>query len=203
MTGTDGRARGLLRYPPVRLASIPFPLLVVAGLTANCEKARDANTQEPDSSCNAAIGCSGGGSARFVFAFSCSSPDLTAVSVSGPCATGDASPGYGEFAEGQFLDVGSSSPGDCHVVLTFGTGFTYSADVTFTSQPQTLIEPCTGGGPMECPPLIEPTQTEFMVDNPCADAGPDATGIEAAVDSGPDAGLDAGADAGIDAGDEG
>jgi hypothetical protein len=91
------------------------------------------------------------------------------------------------------------------VALIFGTGFIYSADVRFTSQPQTVIEPCTGGGPLDCPPLIEPTQTEFMVDNPpatCADAGPDANG-DTGIDSGPDTGLDAGADAGTDAGDEG
>ncbi len=103
--------------------------------------------------------------------------NLVAVEVSGPCATGDAStPSY---VSGESVDIASPSPGVCHVQLTFGTGFTYSADVTFTSQ--------TAEG--DCVPsfsYVGPTQVVFPVAEPgetcmasadacasCADANTD------------------------------
>lgn len=56
------------------------------------------------------------------------------------------------------VTVYSSSAGSCHIELTFATGFTYSADVTFTSQTEGL---CPG-----CAPYIGPTSGPFTVNNP-------------------------------------
>jgi hypothetical protein len=107
-----------------------------------------------------------------IFDLSCGATDLTSVVLSGPCATGDASPS-------NYLDGGSSviisspSPGVCHVELTFATGFTYSADVTFVSE--------GAGGQCVCPRNTAPTQTTFTVNNPsttCLDAGLDTGGDE-------------------------
>jgi hypothetical protein len=92
------------------------------------------------------------------FDLSCSPNDLTSVVASGPCAIPDASlEQYTGPATEWFVAVGSPSPGECHIVLTFATGFTYSADVAFTSR----IVGCAG-----CPPSIGPTGGPFTVNNP-------------------------------------
>jgi|HubBroStandDraft_1064217.scaffolds.fasta_scaffold338919_2 hypothetical protein len=108
-----------------------------------------------------------------MFDLSCAPTDLTSVAVSGPCSTGDASSSNYASASSTFLAISSSSSGTCHVVLTFSTGFTYSADVTFVSQADTQPPGCHG-----CPSYIAPTQRTFMVDNP------DATCIGAVHDAG-------------------
>jgi hypothetical protein len=94
---------------------------------------------------------------KAIFEPSCGVADLVAVDLSGPCATGDAStPSY---VSGENVDIGSPSPGVCHVQLTFGTGFTYSVDVTFTSQ--------TAQG--DCVPsfsYVGPTHVVFPVTDP-------------------------------------
>jgi hypothetical protein len=70
-----------------------------------------------------------------IFNLSCGPTDLTSVALSGPCSIGDASPPNYLFGPASTsLAFSSPSPGQCHVVLTFATGFTYSADVTFASQ---------------------------------------------------------------------
>jgi hypothetical protein len=107
-----------------------------------------------------------------IFQLSCGPTDLTSVSLSGACATADASPTGDAFGSASAsVAVTSPNPGQCHVVLTFATGFTYTADVTFTVQTD-------NGGP-GCPSstYTAPTQQSFTVHNPsttCVDAGPDA-----------------------------
>jgi hypothetical protein len=62
--------------------------------------------------------------------------DLTAVTLSGPCATNDAgASALNDYlsSSGAFVWFGSPTPGVCHVELTFATGFTYSTDVEFAS----------------------------------------------------------------------
>lgn len=94
---------------------------------------------------------------KAIFEPSCGVADLVAVDVSGPCATGDAS--TPSHAYGEWVEIASPSAGVCHVQLTFTTGFTYSADVTFTSQ--------TAEG--DCVPsfsYVGPTQVVFPVTDP-------------------------------------
>jgi hypothetical protein len=110
------------------------------------------------------------------FDLSCGPTDLTSVILSGPCATGDTNPSDYLWNHGAGVSFTSPSPGVCHVTLTFGTGFTYSTDVTFAQ----FNVPTTPG----CPPcpitkIIAPTQGFFTVSNPndtCVDAGPDGEG---------------------------
>jgi hypothetical protein len=108
-----------------------------------------------------------------IFDLSCAATDLTSVTLSGPCATGDASPS--NYLSGQGVEVSSPTPGTCHVALTFATGFTYSTDVTFTSMSATVYG-CNGGTGAES--YIGPTQVTFMVHNPSA------TCVESELDSG-------------------
>lgn len=125
--------------------------------------------------------CSGDQGA--LFNLSCAPIDLTSVVLSGPCATGDASPSNYVFGNRPYVLIRSPSAGVCHVELIFTTGFTYSTDVTFILQTDQGTPGCPG-----CRPHVTPTQSTFMVNNPsttCGDAGEDATG---------DGGLDAGAD---------
>jgi hypothetical protein len=102
----------------------------------------------------------------------CGPTDLTGVTISGPCATGDASPSnYVWGPNSNYVSFTSASPGVCHVELTFATGFIYSADVTFAYQTSGTHE-CT-----PCPAFIAPTQSMFMVNDPnttCVGAGVDA-----------------------------
>ena len=96
------------------------------------------------------------------FELSCSPNDLTNVIATGPCATPDAALSwYTGSATEWDVAVTSAGPGACHVELTFATGFTYSADVTFALQ--TIESP---PGCPECPPYVGPTSGPFMVDNP-------------------------------------
>lgn len=67
------------------------------------------------------------------------------------------------------VEIGSDTPGTCHVELVFATGFVYGNDVSFSQGP-----PQACG----CPGIIGPsTGTTFFVDNPSstcpADAGAD------------------------------
>jgi hypothetical protein len=104
------------------------------------------------------------------------------------------------FSECKQVYIAATAPGVCHVGLTFADGFTYSTDVTFTSQ--TDPEP---PGCARCPSYIAPaSQTMFMVNNPsdtCVepvlDAGLDAVGgipSDAPSETSADAEADAGAD---------
>jgi hypothetical protein len=134
-----------------------------------------------------------------IFDLSCGATDLTSVALSGPCATGDASPS--NYLSGQSVEVSSPTPGVCHVDLTFATGFTYSADVTFESH--TINQPICDG--TEIRPYVAPTQTPFTVNTPsttCVDAGLDAsvsdTQADAPTDAPSEAAVDAQADAGAD-----
>lgn len=127
-------------------------------------------------------GCSEGGAAcpgscglgnAVEFDLSCDPADITNIPLSGGCAKGDANPANYVCGKHDCICVGSPIPGVCHVELTFATGFIYSADVTFTSQPG---DPGGPGCP-PCPSYIAPTQGKFVVNNPsttCIDAGADA-----------------------------
>jgi hypothetical protein len=131
------------------------------------------------------------------FELSCPQTDLISVSLSGLCAGDAGSAGYSYSGGGSFIDVWSAGPGDCHVVLTFDTGFTYSADVTFVSQPAEF-GPC-----YVCNGSIYPTQQTFVVNNPsttCVDAGPDVHVSDAGVDGLTDALSEAASGAELDVG---
>jgi hypothetical protein len=62
------------------------------------------------------------------FQASCYPNDLVAVTTTGPCTTDAGLIGFVNVEPAVF----ATSPGTCHIVLTFATGFTYSTDVTFT-----------------------------------------------------------------------
>jgi hypothetical protein len=114
------------------------------------------------------LACSEVGPASFVLM--CNPTDLTSVTASGLCALPDASP----LVAVSELTIYGRSPGVCHVVLTFASGFTYTADVNFVSQTDPEPPGCVG----TCPPYITATQRTFVVDNPpetCTDGGTDAT----------------------------
>jgi len=101
-----------------------------------------------------------------VFDLSCAPTDLVAVDVSGPCATADASTAPADYVRGTQIGIGSATAGVCHLVLTFATGFTYAADVTFTK----TADACGAS-------IVQPTQASFTVDNPtstCTGGGTDA-----------------------------
>jgi hypothetical protein len=109
---------------------------------------------------------------------SCGATDLTNISVSAPCATGDGDASNQVVAQG--VSVLSPSPGVCHVELTFATGFTYATDVTFQSMSRANC------GTTEA--YIGPTQGVFDVNNPsttCVDAGSETT-ADALADAGAD-----------------
>jgi hypothetical protein len=105
-----------------------------------------------------------------IFNLSCPT-DPPQITLSGSCAAGDAGPSNGQLNQAlNVVTVTSPNPGNCHVVLSFATGFTFSADVTFVTHIET--DPpgsnCTS-------PYTGPTQSMFTVNNPsdtCVDAGP-------------------------------
>jgi hypothetical protein len=107
------------------------------------------------------------------FDLNCGPTDLTSVTLSGPCATGDANPAnYVGGRDHEFVSISSPSPGVCHVELKFATGFVYSADVMFDEE--TVAGP---PGCPSCPPFVGAEGAVFPVDNPystCVDAGKDA-----------------------------
>jgi hypothetical protein len=96
--------------------------------------------------------------------------------------------------DSQYVDINSPSAGVCHVELTFGTGFTYSADVTFTSEPGLTGPSC----PWSCPMTTYPKLGAFAVNNPsttCVDGGSDAEASAVPADAPSQIALDAGLDA--------
>jgi hypothetical protein len=109
-----------------------------------------------------------------VFNLSCDATDLTSVVATGPCAM-DAS--LSSYLGNGAVFVRSEDPGTCHVTLTFATGFAYSADVTFASQPGGVC----GGPQCKCGDYVAPTSGPFSVSNPsstCVDAGQEG-GVDA------------------------
>lgn len=109
------------------------------------------------------------------FDLSCSGSDLTDVTLSGPCSSDHDAANPSTYLSGRpSLGVGSLAPGDCHVTLTFGTGFVYSADVMFVLQ----TDPEPSGCPA-CPAYVVPTQRSFMVNNP----GATCIGVDASADA--------------------
>jgi len=124
------------------------------------------------------IGCQGPQSATLDL--SCAPAAVTVAELTGPCAPPpDATPasGFGfscplaaqtPFVDCDQVSFSSNEPGDCHVSLTFASGFTYSADVHFATTPAT----CGCGLPQG--PF--PTQAVLMVNNPDAACGGNAHG---------------------------
>jgi hypothetical protein len=109
---------------------------------------------------------------------SCDSTNLTSVVASGPCAAPDA--GVSSYlGRSGAVYVPSQGPGTCHVALTFATGFTYSADVTFATQPGGVC----GGPQCKCGDYVVPAAGPLAVNNP------DTTCVDAGVDAGGDSGL--------------
>jgi hypothetical protein len=96
------------------------------------------------------------GSDPALFNFTCATNDLVSIAATGACV--DTWKGMSANADAQAY-VGSDEPGVCHVVLTFATGFTYAADVTFVSRPNTTCD-------QSCAPQIEPSSGPFTVNNP-------------------------------------
>jgi len=132
-----------------------------------------------DSSVNLASGGSGGESpgacsnigsvdAAVTFNLACVPNDLTAATVSGPCA-GNTGGDLTQYVKGrgQLMFV-SPTEGVCHLELTFASGFSYGVDVTFTR----ASDSCGRSS-------VSPTQSTFAVDNPsstCTDGGSAAAG---------------------------
>ena len=132
-----------LLAPTVRLAS-GLVLASLAALACGCSSSSDCQPLPPEAT-------------QAVFALTCDASDLRSVEITGPCA---------ESVSGASVDVFSPSPGSCHIVLTFGTGFTYAADVTFASMTQRNCGQASS--------YVGPTQATFNVDNPaatCTDGG--------------------------------
>jgi hypothetical protein len=134
--------------------------------------------------CPLVLGCSSNCNACATDAYvslelSCGPSDLTAVQLTGPCpAVGDG--GVGEYVNGnmhRLVSFGATSPGTCHVTLVFATGYTFAADVTFSS---------TNPGCPGCAPVLTPSPPWIMVNNPS-----DTCVLDSGVDA--DAGADSGA----------
>jgi hypothetical protein len=103
-----------------------------------------------------------------VFNLPCSATNLQRVVATGPCATPEAS--TASYMGNDAVFVRSQAPGLCHIELTFATGFTYSADITFASQPGGVC----GGPQCTCPDYVAPTSGPVTIGSSmaCADAGP-------------------------------
>ena len=128
------------------------------------------------------------------FQLSCGLTTLTGVALSGACAI-DAGPSNDVVSSVRAaVYISSPSPGDCHVVLTFATGFAYAADLTFTVQTDPVPAGCGS-----CPYTV-PNEATFTVSNPpatCVDEGLDA-GADAFPDAPSATAVDADGDAGVD-----
>jgi hypothetical protein len=131
-------------------------VVVVAGLVAfvgGCSSSSDCSG-----------GCEEGVPATYQLA--CTPNDLTSVAVSGPCSASTLTWAH-QFGS---VELYSTSPATCSVVLTFATGFTYSTNVTFA---------WSGAQSCGCPPYIA-ANGMTMVNNPSdtCHALPDAGGDE-------------------------
>jgi hypothetical protein len=138
LTPVDRRARPGSAYGyavSVRAGGISLVGLILASVASGC-----------GSDCK--IGCQGPQSATLDL--SCAPAAVTRAELTGPCAPPpDASLVIGGLgfscplaAQPPFVDCdqvsfSSNEPGDCHVSLTFASGFTYSGDVHFATTPRT------------------------------------------------------------------
>jgi hypothetical protein len=124
--------------------------------------ALDAQDDDDGAPGDCCLTCTTGANATLQL--SCATTEPPTAVVTGPCMFADASP-PGTTVPG----IGCSSTqctlfaltsGDCHVVLTFAGGFTYTTDVEFMDVPQA----CCG-----CPgTALAASPTGAMVDNPMA-----------------------------------
>jgi hypothetical protein len=134
----------------------PVAALLVALSTAACAA---------HSVCN---GFCGGNETSFTF--SCVPTGPVRVEVGGPCAQVGVTTNAG-------FDVSSATPGVCHLVATFASGYTYSGDVTFRASE------CCGPAPTEFNLAID------LPVNECLPEGGSFGGWDASLprDGGPDA----------------
>lgn len=86
---------------------------------------------------------------------SCAQTDLMSVTLTGPCSNASAGAPKGYIVNQGSILIVSQTPGLCHVELGFATGFTYSADINFT----TMTDGCGGT-------FVGASQTQYWVDNP-------------------------------------
>jgi hypothetical protein len=110
------------------------------------------------------------GSPNVVLDLSCGGTDLSSVVLSGACNILDASSPatYLGGPQQQYVYIPSYEVGDCHVELTFASGFTFSTDVHFSSQTDESDPQCPCG-------YIQPDKQTIAVNNPsstCVDASP-------------------------------
>ncbi len=126
---------------------------------AGAHDGEDGPPSDDDACC---LACTTGAGATLQLA--CATTEPPTVAVTGPCTFDDASalggtaPGVGCSSTACTLFALTS--GDCHVVLTFAGGFTYTTDVQFMDVPQA----CCG-----CPgAALAASPTEAVVDNPMA-----------------------------------
>ncbi len=161
------------RMPPLRLSRRAAALLLTT-LGSGC-----SHTYPCPDSCAESVG------ARFVL--SCRPAEPPQVMASGACSGADATASeslanpVGSWVQiaGDSVNVFSPAAGACSVMLTFATGFTYSQDVTFTSESTPLPPGC------ECWQHTVPATASFAVDNPpetCADADAGDASFDAAHD---------------------
>jgi hypothetical protein len=96
---------------------------------------------------------------------SCVDTDLTTENLSGACAVGDAGISLVGW-DPSYVAVQALRAGDCHVELVFANGFTFSTDITFTTQ--------TDDSDPQCPcQYLQPNPQTIAVHNPsstCLDA---------------------------------
>jgi hypothetical protein len=104
------------------------------------------------------------------FELTCATTDLESVKVTGPCTGG----GAGDYTIGNGeVFVWGYAGGACHVDLVFGSGFTYTADISFDTQPGGVC----GGPQCACPDYGTTDAGPLAVHNPsttCVEAGVDA-----------------------------
>jgi hypothetical protein len=97
--------------------------------------------------------------------------DVTAVSVTGGPCDRLTCPDTWTFPTHQCttLTLFGGAAGTCHVEIMFKDGYTYAADVEFTSEPVPGANDC-----MPCPPTLSPLNEPPPVDDPsptCATDG--------------------------------
>lgn len=105
--------------------------------------------------------------------------DLTSVSASGSCSVPDAGLDDTTTVNRRAVIVRANQAGDCHVELTFASGFRFATDITFMTKNSGTAE-CPG-----CPDYYASVDPMRVVNNPPETCLPSDAGD---ADGGPDAG---------------
>jgi hypothetical protein len=120
------------------------------------------------------------------FTFACTPAEPVGYELTGECASANTGHLIGMYRNG--FDVENTAAGTCHVVVTFASGFTYAADVNFTSSPADPDSCCASN--LE----IGPTQSVFTIENPRNTCDP-AAGFDAGRDAASEVAADGRAEA--------